>query len=212
MGFTQKGQPFGALDPSAVLPGSMPAPPPFNSQALNVWSGQLNSWWSSVSLVLTRQYQGVVQTQAGTVTNDAFTSGIATLTAEYNALQASVTALQTQFATQTGNSGANTVAIAALSAQVATLMAQAQVFSAHIASDVAHGTTSAIVGESDAQPLDNKTIGGVAPGAGFFSSLMNQQTIPAGQTVTVQSGYSMVIAQPVSIGGTLNVSGTAVFL
>lgn len=194
---------------SVQYPQPFPAPPPFNSQALAVWGPQLQTWWQATVLVLQRQYSSVADAigNAGNVSTE-----IDTLTTEFNALTATVTSLQTQLTALKMSQGNNSGSIAALAAQVATLIAQAVTFTAHIAAHAAHGTLSPIVGESDVQPLDSKTIGANQPGYGAFTALMCSQDIPAGSLVQVGFQQSMVVAGPLTVEGTLVVTGRLVVI
>lgn len=83
---------------------------------------------------------------------------------------------------------------------------------AHIASTVVHGTVSDVVGESDTQDLDNKTIGFTSPGYGRFTHCLQSNRIAFTETLDVPSNYNMVNAGTYIIDGTLTVSGTAEFL
>ena len=83
---------------------------------------------------------------------------------------------------------------------------------AHIAATVVHGTTSNVVGESDVQSLDNKTIGFTNPGYGRFTHVIQSNEIPVADTLYVPFFHNMVNAGTYSIAGTLIVDGVAAFI
>jgi hypothetical protein len=85
-------------------------------------------------------------------------------------------------------------------------------WSAHISSKVVHGTTSNVVGLSDAQFLDNKTIGKTGPGYGRFTHVIQSNVIPLGDDLVVPVSHNMVNAGVYSVYGTLTVAGTACFI
>lgn len=83
---------------------------------------------------------------------------------------------------------------------------------AHIASTIVHGTISDVVGESDTQDLDNKTIGFSNPGYGRFTHVLQSNVIQFGDTLYVPLQHNMVNAGNYSIAGTLTVDGVASFI
>jgi len=78
---------------------------------------------------------------------------------------------------------------------------------AHIAATKAHGTASSIVGQSDEQSLDRKTIGLTDPRQAKFTQITTQNTIAFGSTVTIGAGENMVMTGPLNVLGTFTVLG-----
>jgi len=78
---------------------------------------------------------------------------------------------------------------------------------AHIAATVVHGTASNVVGQTDEQTLERKTIGQAQPRNGRFRGLVSANIIAAGEAVTVPTDCNMLIAGPLSVTGSFTCHG-----
>ena len=96
--------------------------------------------------------------------------------------------------------------------RLADLEACCEDFHAHIIAKIVHGTVSNVVGLSDVQFLDNKTIGKSGPGYGRFTHTLQSNLIPLGDALYIPANYNMVNAGVYNIVGSLSVDGTACFI
>lgn len=123
------------------------------------------------------------------------------------------TIIQTVNSSTGGGGGSSTPAFdpSALIAQINALTAS---LAAHIAQNIVHGTSSPVVGETDEQVLERKTIGEASPRNARFIHALQRSEILAGEVFTVPTGFNMVVAGPftVNIGGSLIVDGAAGFV
>ncbi len=94
----------------------------------------------------------------------------------------------------------------------AQLAAVQQQLEAHIDSDVVHGTQSPVVGESDAQNLDAKTIGSNQPEYGNFKAAINSNLVQAPDMLVIGTMSNLVIVGGLQIDGLLTVNGTLLLL
>jgi hypothetical protein len=78
---------------------------------------------------------------------------------------------------------------------------------AHIAATKAHGTGSSIVGQSDEQSLERKTIGFTDPRAAKFTQIAQSNTIASGMAITIGANENMVMTGPLNVLGTFTVLG-----
>lgn len=78
---------------------------------------------------------------------------------------------------------------------------------AHIESSTVHGIEGQVVGTTDAQELDSKTIGTQNPLMGVFMPLVVRQRIPGGLQFTIPSGSCMIAGGSVEVDGQLVVDG-----
>lgn len=90
-----------------------------------------------------------------------------------------------------------TAAIAALTDELA----------AHIAATIVHGTSSPVVGVTDEQALERKTIGMSEPRDARFRHMLQVNEIEVGESFDVPAGFNMVVAGPFAVNGTLTVFG-----
>lgn len=189
---------------SVSLTGQIPQPPPKIPPEMvrrfpdwEKYETQMEEWWGHFTDLLQRD-RGQIQTQFQTdetLAKDNLAS-----------IQASLTALSNQLAAL--NTPSLSPQVASLTAQVAAIVAQ---LAMHILATVAHGTTGNIVGTSDRQNLDSKTIGSTVPGYGrFVAGAIGYNQISASVTVTVTVNDFLIMAGPVNVFGSLVVDGTLV--
>ena len=97
---------------------------------------------------------------------------------------------------------------------IAQIDALSDALAAHIAQTIVHGTNSDVVGETDEQVLEKKTIGESAWRNARFLHAIQVNQIENGETYTIPSGFNMVIAGAfsVNVGGMLIVDGSAGFV
>lgn len=167
---------------------------------------EANRWWFQLRQSLDRQRDELKELidaaeEAGTASSDE----IATFTAQLATLNTTIAGIQTQIQSLFDS-------IAALGDPSIPLAALSALLASHIAATSAHGTASPIVGETDVQSLENKSVGLANPGYGRFTSLMSKNTIPSGITVSIPADYNSVIAGPFTILGDLFVDGTLAVL
>lgn len=93
------------------------------------------------------------------------------------------------------------------SAIIADVSALEDALAAHIAANVVHGTASPVVGETDEQSLEKKTIGVNFPRNAVFKHALQISEIPADESYTVTAGFNGVVAGPFDIYGELIVDG-----
>lgn len=77
----------------------------------------------------------------------------------------------------------------------------------HIASKIVHGTVSNVVGVSDEQALNAKTIGEIADRNARFNHMLQRNSIPLGEDYTIPENFNMVVAGPFTVEGTLTIEG-----
>lgn len=187
---------------STTLIGTIPPLPKLPAKfvdrfdELTAYQAELDRWWSRFGDMLQRDRDSI--SARFTVDEEQDSTETALLNATIAALQAQVTALAAQVAAL--SPGGDAADIAAVSAALA----------AHIASTTTHGTISRIVGQSDAQPLDNKTIGQTGPNYGRFAPPVGLSSILPTQVITVGPQDFMVVAGTFSVAGTIKIEGTLI--
>lgn len=190
---------------SLALVGQIPVPPKLPADfaakfsGLDGWQEALDRWWDRFQDLLQRDLDQIgtqfAQDEASAATFQASTTAaLATINQQLTAMQQLV---------------ASTSAITALTAQVQAL---ATALAAHIAANVTHQTSTPIVGESDPQALERKTVGFVSAGYGRFWPSVGVQNIANGTTVTINGGEAITIAGPFDVYGQLNIDGTLLVL
>lgn len=96
-------------------------------------------------------------------------------------------------------------------AQVTQLVAQVNQaladLQAHIAATVVHGTASNVVGETDEQALEAKTIGQASPRLATFTHALQRNSVPASEMFVIPAGHNMVVAGTFDVYGTMSVDG-----
>jgi hypothetical protein len=80
-------------------------------------------------------------------------------------------------------------------------------FQEHIAADVVHRKDTPVVGESDEQILEAKTIGQLSPRYGRFTHSLQRNTVLIDEILTIPADYNIVVAGPFTVGGELVVDG-----
>lgn len=199
MAFERKPGPAVAISIIGQVPNPPPKVPPDMVKrfpSLQNYEEQVFEWWGRFCDMLQRD-RGQIQTQ--------FQTDEAAAKSNLTTIQQSLDVINTQLSTITGSGF--TTQFASLIAQVAAIVAN---LAMHISSTKVHGTTGDVVGDTDSQALENKSIGLNNPGYGRFTSLMLADVIPAGVTVAVPVGYTMLIGPAFEIGGTLKIEGTLV--
>ena len=90
-------------------------------------------------------------------------------------------------------------------ALIAQINALADALADHIGRVIVHGTDSPVVGETDEQALERKTIGFTHPRNAKFQHVIQVNEIVAGEVFTVPDNYNMIVAGPFSVedGGEL---------
>ena len=83
---------------------------------------------------------------------------------------------------------------------------------AHIEATAAHGTVGDIVGTTDEQALEAKTIGFNYPRQGRFRSALNRSDVEITETLRIPSGYTHVVVGPFTVHGQLIVEGEMMVL
>lgn len=199
MPFTRKASPAQVLSLTGQIPESPPKIPDEMLRRFPAWAEYqkaLKEWWGRFTDMLQRDRDSI-QTQFTTDETTART------------LQTSVDALTAQVQTLSGQiSGAGSVT-AALQALVQTVSNQ---LIDHIASSVAHGVASDIVGETDTQSLDGKTIGADQPGYARLNPAVLLNGIPAGTFIEIGPADVLLAPSPFVISGTLKVAGSVIAL
>lgn len=160
----------------------------------------LDTWWFDTRTALQRILDSIVAQNTDTSAFETATNkSIADLKTLISNTGASISALQ--------------AAIDKIQNQPTTdITALKKTVEDHIAATQAHGTESPVVGQNDAESLDNKTIGLNGPGQGRFIAAMASQNISDGTAVKIPPGYSSVLAGPLNIDGLLQVEGTMCIL
>lgn len=80
----------------------------------------------------------------------------------------------------------------------------------HIAATSAHGVSGLVVGTSDEQTLERKTIGQTNPRNGRFRAVVQKSRVSAGEEVVIGVGDQMLVSGPFTIAGRLAVIGRLV--
>lgn len=80
-------------------------------------------------------------------------------------------------------------------------------FSAHILADVVHRKDTPVLGESDEQIVEKKTIGQTDPRYGRFTHVIQNNFIRVGESLTIPVSENMIVAGPFEIAGELIVDG-----
>lgn len=165
------------------------------------WQEGLSDWLIRFKASLVRDLEDLSGSISGLSAQLA--AGDPDLTAQLTAATAAITALTARVvALESAAAPSASPAITGLTSSLA----------AHIAAHAAHGTLSDIVGKTDVQAVESKTIGLVAPGQGRFLSVINASSIPFGKTVVIQAGCNMVVGGTYAVAGTLVVEGTLSFV
>ena len=203
MGLPRKDDRPSLLGADLSLPGSPPslqADTKTRFPTLAAWEQSFASWWDSVRRALVAVDDSFRAASALLRENKTLAQNAQS---EADSLVGRVSTLETTC----GGSSDLAAQVQAISAQLAALLAN---FAQHIAAITAHGVTGVIVGTTDAQSLDNKTIGFTAPGYGRFTTVMGCNTIPLGANITIPAGYYMVVGGSLTIDGTLTIEGVLV--
>lgn len=170
---------------------------------LSSWHENLNRWWLDSRTSLLRDIDEIVDKineekresdsyeAATTLLIDGINTSLAALASRVSVLEA-------------GTGGTD-----ALSAEIDEVAGD---LAAHIADKSTHGVVGDIVGTTDAQPLDAKTIGLLSPGHARFRSCVVSNVIYGGEIVTVPADYNWVVAGAFTVVGTLIIDGTMAFL
>lgn len=78
---------------------------------------------------------------------------------------------------------------------------------AHIAADVVHRKDTPVVGESDEQILESKTIGALNPRYGRFTHVIQTNFVRSGESLTIPVNENIIVAGPFEVAGELIVDG-----
>jgi len=109
--------------------------------------------------------------------------------------------------TATGGSGGSsaTPVVPAFdpTALIAQIAALSDALADHIAQVIVHGTSSPVVGETDEQSLERKTIGESFPRNARFKHALQVNEIESGEVFTVPAGFNLTVTGPFTITGTL---------
>ena len=116
----------------------------------------------------------------------------------------SQTTTVTTVATAPAVPGASTGSTSGLQADLSAL---ADKLNKHIASHIVHGTTSEVVGESDEQPLDSKTIGFNAERNAKFRHVLSYSRIDLGEEFVIPVNFNMIVAGEFIVDGLLTIEG-----
>lgn len=197
MALTRKPGPAQSISLIGQIPDvpSVPARMQERFDELKAYSSSMVKWWDEFQRLLQRDLDNITA-QFGR-DEGIVTAGLAEIQTQLEALAAQIAALTT--------SAGQAAQIAALTQEVTTLGNE---LANHIAAAITHKTLSAIVGVSDQQALNKKTIGNVSPGPGRFQPLIVVASIPSTQSVTINAGESMVIAGEFSVSGSLIIDGS----
>lgn len=79
---------------------------------------------------------------------------------------------------------------------------------AHISATSAHGTSGVVVGDTDEQALERKSIGMTDARHGRFMSAINRSEVGPGETWVIPAGFAHVVAGPFVVSGYLRIEGT----
>lgn len=191
-----------AIGQGTQLTGTVPPLPEIPEKTLNRfeelegYEAAMQRWWSRFGELNQRDREQIMAQILADREADA--AAIAAANARITALSELVTALQAQ--------------VEALIAEDLedAITALQDAFVQHVGANVAHGTTSPIVGTTDNQQLENKTLGLANPKYGRFAPPMGYGNVPHGTTVTVNSGDFLIVAGTFEIIGQLQVDGTLV--
>lgn len=82
----------------------------------------------------------------------------------------------------------------------------------HMQSKTVHGISGEVVGTTDEQELDSKTIGLNEPSYGRFRALIGASAISATEKITIPTGYHMVVPGDYMIEGEMTIEGTLLVL
>lgn len=83
---------------------------------------------------------------------------------------------------------------------------------AHIADKSTHGVSGDVVGTTDPQSLESKSIGFTSPGYGRFKTCISSNIIYISESVVVPVDYNWVVAGLFTVYGSLTIEGTMHFL
>lgn len=117
-----------------------------------------------------------------------------------------IAAIKTQ-QTATADNGSSAVTVVVNNVPQGPVATPTDDLAFHIAQNIVHGTTSPVVGETDEQALEKKTIGLSFPRDGRFAGLMSTNLITSSQTITIKANTNWVTTGPITISGTLVVEG-----
>jgi len=198
MAFTRKPSPIQLVSITGQIPTPPPKIPKDMLQRFPSWvqyDEDFQAWWGKFSDLLQRDRSSI---QSQFLVDEA-------------AAKSSITSIQSSLATITSQLAAITPG-SGLASQVAALVAQLTAvvagLASHIASTQTHGTISDVVGETDVQNLDNKTIGSAFPGYGrFVLGALGFNQLGPGETLNVTENDFLITAGPVDISGSLIVDG-----
>lgn len=192
--------------PSKVLTGTIPGLPNFprgtiqRFAELEQYDQEMQRWWSRFGELAQRDRETL---QSRLLEDERSTQeSLSAANALITTLQEQVATLQTQVAALQAGGGTE-------AAQIAELQAD---FDAHIQAKAAHGTTGDIVGTTDTQTLERKTIGQTFPGYGRFAPTVGYRKIDHGRSVTIGPDDFMIVAGSFVVDGTLVVEGTLIAL
>lgn len=191
---------------TAVLSGTYPELPKFTNAdglkrtpGLAEWSDALKQWAADFEGMLMRERRD--STDPSRIDIAQLLDSLSGIPDQVEALQASVTTLAGDI---TDTSGLQEL----VDNVSAALLVVQQTLNAHLVASIVHGTTSPVVGESDAQSLDRKRIGFALPGYGRFTALMSKSQISSNENVLIPLGYQMLVGNPFTVNGTLRIDGT----
>lgn len=167
---------------------------------LQTYQTKVTDWWNSFVVMFQRDRSEITLQLSSLKTS---------VESQITALQTAVSTLQSQVAALTGADLSGIQAqIQAITQQLAVLNAS---LTAHVNMTSAHGTTSAIVGVSDAQVLDNKQLGVNNPGYGRVTAgIISLNRILSAETIKVGTKDTMLVAGPLTISGQLVIEGRLV--